>query len=177
MILPTVKTLLRAQSVGASILPPTTGSKETFRTTRRNGELVPRSCLSAARIMHFTWTVKASNLCNLRCGYCYEWPHLADPERIPLAGWARIIAAAKEYHTRQTEGEVSGGGDSLRLAWWRAVVITCLVLARCNRRAARGSRPRLCTRKSDREVARPAPCRRRGPSRPASSRQSRSQRD
>jgi hypothetical protein len=25
-----------------------------------------------------TWTVKATKLCNLRCRYCYEWPHLCE---------------------------------------------------------------------------------------------------
>jgi len=82
--------------------------------------------------MHFTWTVKASKLCNLRCRYCYEWPNLADPSRIPLAGWTRIIAAAKEYHTVQTGDDVAKGvsrfvwhgGEplSLPVSYWQAVI-------------------------------------------------------
>jgi len=79
-----------------------------------------------------TWTVKASKLCNLRCGYCYEWPHLADPSRIQAGGWRRILAAAKEYHLRQTGGEAAEGmtrfvwhgGEPLCLpvAYWQDVI-------------------------------------------------------
>ena len=79
-----------------------------------------------------TWTVKATKLCNLRCGYCYEWPHLADPSRIQAGEWRRILAAAKEYHLRQTGGEIAErmtrfvwhGGEPLCLpvAYWRDVI-------------------------------------------------------
>lgn len=79
----------------------------------------------------FTWKVKASKLCNLRCRYCYEWPHLADPARIPPGEWRRILAAAQEYHLRQTGGEAAEGmtrfvwhgGEplSLPISYWRSV--------------------------------------------------------
>ena len=79
-----------------------------------------------------TWTVKASKLCNLRCRYCYEWPDLADPSRIQASGWRRILAAAKEYHLRQTACEATEhmtrfvwhGGEPLCLpvAYWRDVI-------------------------------------------------------
>ncbi|MCM3872277.1 MAG: radical SAM protein, partial [Pyrinomonadaceae bacterium] len=82
--------------------------------------------------MQFIWTVKASKLCNLRCRYCYEWPYLADPARIPLAGWKRILGAAKEYHMEQTRGDVAvamtrfvwHGGEplSLPVLYWRKVI-------------------------------------------------------
>ncbi len=81
---------------------------------------------------YFTWTVKASKLCNLRCRYCYEWPHLADPVRIPVAGWIRILGAALDYHIQQTAGELSKGltrfvwhgGEplSLPIDYWRKVI-------------------------------------------------------
>ncbi len=81
---------------------------------------------------HVTWTIKASKLCNLRCRYCYEWPHLADPSRIQPGGWRRILDAAKEYHLRQTGGEAAEGmtrfvwhgGEPLCLpvAYWRDVI-------------------------------------------------------
>lgn len=42
-----------------------------------------------------SWTVKVSKLCNLRCRYCYEWEGLANPARISLAEWAKILTAIK----------------------------------------------------------------------------------
>jgi uncharacterized protein len=79
-----------------------------------------------------TWTIKATKLCNLRCRYCYEWPQLADPSRIQAGGWRRILAAAKEYHLRQTGAEAAErmtqfvwhGGEPLCLpvAYWRDVI-------------------------------------------------------
>jgi uncharacterized protein len=44
------------------------------------------------------WVVKASKLCNLRCAYCYEWNSLADPHRIAVDEWRRILAAIRGYH-------------------------------------------------------------------------------
>jgi uncharacterized protein len=44
------------------------------------------------------WVVKASKLCNLRCAYCYEWNSLADPQRIAVDEWRRILAAVRDYH-------------------------------------------------------------------------------
>jgi uncharacterized protein len=43
------------------------------------------------------WVVKASKLCNLRCRYCYEWESLGDAQRLTLAQWERIFAAAAEF--------------------------------------------------------------------------------
>lgn len=44
------------------------------------------------------WVVKAAKLCNLRCAYCYEWNSLADPHRIAIEEWRRILTAIRDYH-------------------------------------------------------------------------------
>ncbi len=44
------------------------------------------------------WIVKLSKLCNLRCGYCYEWNELGDPRRMSAELVERIIQAAEDLH-------------------------------------------------------------------------------
>ncbi len=44
------------------------------------------------------WIVKLSKLCNLRCGYCYEWNELGDPRRMSADLVERIIQAAEDLH-------------------------------------------------------------------------------
>ena len=46
------------------------------------------------------WEVKVSKLCNLRCRYCYEYPDLGDPTRIPIEGWRKILESARWYHEK-----------------------------------------------------------------------------
>jgi uncharacterized protein len=41
--------------------------------------------------------LKLSKLCNLRCTYCYEYDHLADPARMPLDGLAYFFARLGEH--------------------------------------------------------------------------------
>lgn len=62
-----------------------------------------------------TWSIKASKLCNLRCRYCYEWADLADPRRIPLSGWRRILVAIRRYHRLLTERRGRPGRSLLAL--------------------------------------------------------------
>lgn len=51
-------------------------------------------------VRHTSWVVKLSKLCNLRCGYCYEWDELGSPERMTLEVWERVLVAAKELARR-----------------------------------------------------------------------------
>lgn len=44
--------------------------------------------------------LKLSKLCNLRCTYCYEYEHLADPARMPLDGLAYFLDGLGEYLAR-----------------------------------------------------------------------------
>lgn len=48
-----------------------------------------------------TWVVKLSKLCNMRCSYCYEWNDLANPTRMSLDLWRKILSAAIEYDELQ----------------------------------------------------------------------------
>jgi uncharacterized protein len=42
------------------------------------------------------WVVKASKLCNLRCRYCYEFPNLANRERMSMETWRALLEVAKQ---------------------------------------------------------------------------------
>ncbi len=44
------------------------------------------------------WIVKLSKLCNLRCGYCYEWNELGNPRRMSEALIERVLQAAEDLH-------------------------------------------------------------------------------
>ncbi len=78
------------------------------------------------------WVMKASKLCNLRCKYCYEWDHLADPARMSLEVWKHALVAIREYSElamRNTGKAFSTdiiwhGGEPLILpvSYWRDVV-------------------------------------------------------
>lgn len=43
------------------------------------------------------WVIKTTKLCNLRCKYCYEWDHLADPKRMSFDVWRHALVAIREY--------------------------------------------------------------------------------
>jgi uncharacterized protein len=47
------------------------------------------------------WIVKASKLCNLRCRYCYEWNDLANPTRMSLDQWDKLLRSIRWYHERR----------------------------------------------------------------------------
>lgn len=44
------------------------------------------------------WIIKLSKLCNLRCGYCYEWNELGDPRRMSAELVERVVQAAEDVH-------------------------------------------------------------------------------
>lgn len=44
------------------------------------------------------WIIKLSKLCNLRCGYCYEWNDLGDARRMSPELVERVVGAAAELH-------------------------------------------------------------------------------
>jgi uncharacterized protein len=44
-------------------------------------------------VSRFTWVVKASKLCNMRCQYCYEYEELANRERMSLETWSDLYAS------------------------------------------------------------------------------------
>jgi uncharacterized protein len=44
-----------------------------------------------------TWVIKLSKLCNMRCSYCYEWNELANPARMSLEVWERVVRATLEH--------------------------------------------------------------------------------
>ncbi len=47
------------------------------------------------------WIIKCSKLCNLRCGYCYEWNELSDRRRMEKALVRRVLQAASELHAHR----------------------------------------------------------------------------
>jgi uncharacterized protein len=49
------------------------------------------------------WIIKLSKLCNLRCGYCYEWNELGDPRRMTANLVERIVQAAEDLHRMRLE--------------------------------------------------------------------------
>src|SRR5687767_2706592 len=51
-----------------------------------------------ARGRAVNWVIKLSKLCNLRCGYCYEWNELGDPRRMSAALIERVVGAAADLH-------------------------------------------------------------------------------
>ncbi len=69
---------------------------------RRTEQAEPRAPIN--------WIVKASKLCNLRCRYCYEWNDLANPSRMTLEQWDRLLCSIRWYHQRR----VRDTGDSVR---------------------------------------------------------------
>jgi len=44
------------------------------------------------------WIIKLSKLCNLRCGYCYEWNELGDPRRMSTELIQNVLQAAEDLH-------------------------------------------------------------------------------
>lgn len=44
------------------------------------------------------WVIKLSKLCNLRCGYCYEWNELGDARRMSAGLIERVVLAAADLH-------------------------------------------------------------------------------
>jgi uncharacterized protein len=63
------------------------------------------------------WVVKASKLCNLRCRYCYEWEELADPERMSLALWGRVLTAIREHLEAAEAWDFHGGAAQADIIW------------------------------------------------------------
>jgi uncharacterized protein len=53
---------------------------------------------AAPQSRRINWIVKLSKLCNLRCGYCYEWNELGDPRRMGADLIERVVAAAEYLH-------------------------------------------------------------------------------
>jgi uncharacterized protein len=49
------------------------------------------------------WVIKLSKLCNLRCGYCYEWNELGNTRRMGVDLIERIIQAAEDLHRMRLE--------------------------------------------------------------------------
>lgn len=49
------------------------------------------------------WVIKLSKLCNLRCGYCYEWNELGNPRRMSASLIERVIQAAADLHRMRLE--------------------------------------------------------------------------
>lgn len=44
------------------------------------------------------WIIKLSKLCNLRCGYCYEWNELGDSRRMGPGLIEHVVQAAADLH-------------------------------------------------------------------------------
>ena len=44
------------------------------------------------------WIIKLSKLCNLRCGYCYEWNELGNRARMSSDLIERVVQAATDLH-------------------------------------------------------------------------------
>lgn len=49
-------------------------------------------------IRNVEWVVKISKLCNLRCAYCYEFPFLANPERMALGELHSMFQHIADYY-------------------------------------------------------------------------------
>ena len=63
------------------------------------------------------WVVKASKLCNLRCSYCYEWDELADPERMPLELWEKVLVAVRDHLGDALSWDFHGGLAQANIIW------------------------------------------------------------
>jgi|SRR5438128_1980533 len=48
--------------------------------------------------MNVEWVVKISKQCNLRCTYCYEFPFLADKERMSLENLKRMFGHIADFY-------------------------------------------------------------------------------
>ena len=44
----------------------------------------------------FTWVIKTSKLCNLRCKYCYEFSELNDPSKMSISNLSILFNKAEE---------------------------------------------------------------------------------
>lgn len=63
------------------------------------------------------WVIKASKLCNLRCRYCYEWEELADPERMSLTLWGKVLVAIREHLEQARPWSFHGGAVQADIIW------------------------------------------------------------
>jgi uncharacterized protein len=54
------------------------------------------ACAPQGRLIN--WVIKLSKLCNLRCGYCYEWNELGDPRRMSAELVDKVLGAAADLH-------------------------------------------------------------------------------
>jgi uncharacterized protein len=53
---------------------------------------------AARQSRSINWIIKLSKLCNLRCGYCYEWNELGNPRRMSADLIERVVQAAEDLH-------------------------------------------------------------------------------
>ena len=49
-------------------------------------------------IMNVEWVMKISKLCNLRCTYCYEFPFLAEKDRMSLVDLKRMFGHIADFY-------------------------------------------------------------------------------
>lgn len=69
--------------------------------------------MAATRFMQFV--LKVSKLCNLRCAYCYEYPHLDDPAAMSLDQLRAFYRNVSEYYRARDARD--GGQTELRFIW------------------------------------------------------------
>jgi uncharacterized protein len=67
--------------------------------------------------MGVQWVIKASKLCNLRCRYCYEYPHLGDPKRLNQEQLKRFFGHVADHYAGEDQEQdfVWHGGEPLLL--------------------------------------------------------------
>ncbi|MDA0560340.1 radical SAM protein [Burkholderia pseudomallei] len=67
--------------------------------------------------MSVQWVIKASKLCNLRCQYCYEFPHLADARRLEVGMLEAFFRHVAQHYAgvEQEQEFVWHGGEPLLL--------------------------------------------------------------
>jgi uncharacterized protein len=58
--------------------------------------LIISACAPQGRLIN--WVIKLSKLCNLRCGYCYEWNELGNPRRMSAELLGNVLKAAVDLH-------------------------------------------------------------------------------
>jgi uncharacterized protein len=59
---------------------------------------VNRQQQAAPQGRSINWIIKLSKLCNLRCGYCYEWNELGDSRKMSADLIERVVRAAADLH-------------------------------------------------------------------------------
>lgn len=59
----------------------------------------------------FTWVVKTSKFCNMRCTYCYEYEELDKRERMSLDTWRDLFALVGEARHSADKRERASGKE------------------------------------------------------------------